>query len=47
MIQICVYCKKKYGEKEPYDDKRITHGACPECGKKAKDELEKKGGIKK
>lgn len=31
MIQICSYCKKYYGKKEPLEDHRITHGICPEC----------------
>jgi len=31
MIQVCYYrgCGKIYGEKEPFSDKRITHGLCP------------------
>ena len=31
MIQGCAYCKQKYGEKPPYDDRRITHGCCDIC----------------
>jgi len=33
MIQICSVCKIVYGEKEPYEDKRLTHGYCPDCFK--------------
>lgn len=31
MIQICSVCKIKYGEKEPFEDTRFTHGYCQEC----------------
>ena len=31
MIRICCDCKKNLGEKEPLEDKRITHGYCSEC----------------
>ena len=27
----CSYCRQTYGEKEPLDDDRITHGICREC----------------
>jgi hypothetical protein len=27
----CAWCGKYMGEKEPYDDKSVTHGICPEC----------------
>lgn len=36
MISICAWCKKVMGEKEPLDDKRETHGICPECKEKLK-----------
>jgi hypothetical protein len=31
MIRVCYYkdCGFVYGEKEPFSDKRITHGLCP------------------
>lgn len=31
MIRVCAWCKKELGEKEPLEDKRITHGMCEEC----------------
>lgn len=31
MIQVCVICKRIYGEKEPFWDKDYTHGYCPHC----------------
>ena len=31
MIRICAWCKRPMGEKEPLDDKRITHGMCEKC----------------
>ncbi len=31
MKRVCSYCKKVYGEKEPYEDKSETHGACDKC----------------
>lgn len=30
----CAWCGKYLGEKEPYEDKSVTHGICPECRKK-------------
>ena len=33
MIRICSWCNRPMGEKEPFDDKRITHGMCEECEK--------------
>jgi len=27
----CAWCGKYMGEKEPYEDKSVTHGICPEC----------------
>ena len=27
----CAWCGKYLGEKEPYEDKMVTHGICPEC----------------
>jgi len=31
MKVICCYCKKDLGEKAPFEDHRISHGACKEC----------------
>ncbi len=31
MIIVCAWCKKKMGEKPPYEDKHETHSICPEC----------------
>ena len=31
MKVICCYCKKDLGDKAPFDDKRITYGACDDC----------------
>lgn len=34
MIVKCAWCGKIIGEKEPLEDKSVTHGICPECVKK-------------
>ena len=39
MIQVCSVCKEIYGEKDPYEDTRETHGYCPECFEIAMAEL--------
>ncbi len=31
MIRICAWCNRPMGEKEPFDDKSITHGMCEKC----------------
>ncbi len=31
MKRRCCYSHKDMGEKEPYQDKTITHGICDEC----------------
>ena len=31
MIGVCSWCGKTLGEKEPYEDTRITHGICAAC----------------
>jgi len=31
LIIKCAWCGKYLGEKEPYEDKSVTHGICPEC----------------
>jgi hypothetical protein len=33
-------CKTIFGEKPPYDDKRITHGLCAACAKREVAEYE-------
>ena len=33
MIRVCCRCLKIMGEKEPFEDKRETHGYCDECFK--------------
>ncbi|MDP2729828.1 MAG: hypothetical protein Q8O55_05045 [Dehalococcoidales bacterium] len=31
LIIKCAWCGRYLGEKEPYEDKSVTHGICPEC----------------
>ena len=31
MKVICSYCRKEIGEKEPFDDGRISHSICEDC----------------
>ena len=31
MKVICSYCRKKMGEKEPFNDDRVSHCMCQEC----------------
>lgn len=31
MIIICSYCRKNLGQKEPFQDQRMSHTMCPEC----------------
>ncbi len=31
MQAICSYCELDMGEREPFDDPRLTHGMCQEC----------------
>ena len=31
MIRLCSWCQTIMGQKEPLDDKQVTHGICPEC----------------
>lgn len=31
MIRFCSWCGANLGEKEPLDDKRVTHGICDPC----------------
>jgi len=39
VIRICADCRKFLGEKEPFEDKSITHGLCGRCMKKIKKQL--------
>jgi hypothetical protein len=41
MLVICAYCGKIIGEKEPLEDKKISHGCCEECYLKELEKLEK------
>ncbi len=34
LVVKCAWCGKYLGEKEPYEDKSVTHGICPECREK-------------
>ncbi len=31
MVRVCLSCFRKYGEKEPFEDRTETHGYCDEC----------------
>ena len=31
MKQVCSICGAIYGQAEPLDDERVTHGYCQEC----------------
>ena len=31
MIVVCSGCEEKMGEKEPFEDKRVSHGICQKC----------------
>ena len=41
MIRECAWCNKNMGEIAPIEDKRITHGICPECLKSQLEEARK------
>jgi len=41
MIIKCAWCGKNMGEKQPYDDKDITHGMCSKCLKRELAKIEK------
>ena len=28
---VCAWCKRRLGEKEPFNDRRTTHVLCPVC----------------
>jgi len=34
MKRVCAWCGKDMGEREPLEDKSITHGMCEDCYKK-------------
>jgi len=36
MIRVCGWCGKELGEKEPLEDRSITHGMCDECVENAR-----------
>lgn len=42
MIRICYRCKIIFGEKEPFEDHRKTHGLCDECFIEEMNEIEAK-----
>jgi hypothetical protein len=31
MIRVCYLCKRTYGQKEPFEDRRASHGLCEAC----------------
>lgn len=31
MIQVCQTCRIQYGQKEPLEDRSVTHGLCKPC----------------
>lgn len=31
MKVVCAWCKKDLGEKEPLEEKTVSHGMCEEC----------------
>jgi len=31
MIRVCTWCREVIGEKEPLEDKSLTHGICESC----------------
>ena len=47
MIIICSRCKINMGEKEPLENKNITHGICTKCLEEYKKEIEIKQLIKR
>lgn len=40
MILLCSFCRKNLGEKEPYENRNITHGMCRECYERMLKQLE-------
>lgn len=43
MTIICAWCKKALGEKEPLEDKSISHTICPGCKEMIKGKLTEAG----
>ena len=41
MIVICAWCKKFIREKEPKEDKSVSHSCCEECKKKVDEQIKK------
>ncbi len=41
MIRVCYRCKIVFGEKEPLEDKRETHGICKGCFPKEIEDIER------
>jgi len=39
MIIICAWCQENLGEKEPMENKNITHGMCEKCKKQYDTEI--------
>lgn len=35
----CAWCKRHMGEKEPLEDRSVTHGICPPCGDESMAEM--------
>lgn len=46
MFVVCAGCGQELGEKEPFEDTRISHGCCPECKEELLEEINITGGIK-
>ena len=42
MVVMCSWCKKVLGEKEPFENKNITHGLCDKCFAKQMSEIKKR-----
>ena len=41
MIVLCAWCKKFIREKEPKEDKSVSHSCCEECKKKVDEQIKK------
>jgi hypothetical protein len=41
MQVVCCVCNKKIKEKEPIEDKRVSHGYCSSCAKKELNKIRK------
>jgi hypothetical protein len=40
MIRVCYRCGMEFGEKEPLEDRRVSHGLCDPCIPLAEAEIE-------